>query len=351
MRVLIVQPNIRRYRADFFNALAKNIDQLTVAHFGVDESPATQEFARIRLKDSFWSKLKAIPQLVQEQLKQDVSIVVFDVHYWHVLIAAAVGSIFRPVLFWGHGLGRTAIGRALRRVCLLWGKGLIVYGDGGREQALRCGIDARRIYVARNTQVVPGYSDTSRLQKAYFIFVGRLQERKQIDVLLKAYERYVARCGAKSLGLKVVGDGESADGLKQLAADLGIRRRVQFIAATTDPDELAKLFRNAVAYVSPGDVGLGVLHSFAFGVPVITFRLERHGPEFENVIDNVNGIVLAESVTALSDVLSQLAGDVVMARRLGHEAFKTYDEKAHPDQMVATFLDALIFATSPARGP
>ena len=277
------------------------------------------------------------------------SIVVFDIHFWHVLIAAGIGSAFKPVLFWGHGLGRSRMGQALRRICLLWGKGVIVYGDAGRRQCTDAGVSADRVFVARNTQVVPGYADSSNEEKKYFLFVGRLHKRKRLDVLLKAYADYVGSVTAPRQDLKIVGSGAISESLMKLAQELGVASHVCFVPGTTDPEELAKIFRHAIAYVSPGHVGLGVLHSFAFGVPVVTFCLDTHAPEFENVVHDVNGLVLSGSQSALADSLLELAEDRRMSMRLGKEAFKTYTEKAHPDQMVATFVEALQFAKTGKR--
>lgn len=319
---------------------------MTVVHFGSDESLPEHSFDRVKLDDSLLGRLGSIPRLVKIQLNHDVSIVVFDIHFWNVHIAAALGSVFRPVLFWGHGLGRSWVGQILRRFCLLWGKGAIVYGDAGRDQLLKAGISQEQIFVARNTQVVPGFMDCSDEKKEYFLFVGRLQARKRIDLLLKAYAKYVSYDPGDTKGLKIVGDGPISFVLKDLARDLKICSRVEFIPGTTNPDELAKFYKHAVAYISPGHVGLGVLHSFSFGVPVVTFQADTHGPEFENLVHDINGLVLESSCSSLADSLLQLATVPELAERLGHEAFRTYIEKAHPDQMVLAFLNALKFATS-----
>ena len=320
-----------------------------MVHFGIDESLPEHSFDRIKLDDGLLGRLGSIHQLIKIQLKHDVSIVVFDIHYWDVQIAAALGSVFRPVLFWGHGLGRSWVGQILRRLCLLWGKGTLVYGDAGRDQLLKVGIKQEQIFVARNTQVVPGFMDFSDEKKEYFLFVGRLQERKRIDLLLKAYAEYVACERGSTTGLKIVGDGPILGALKELARNLKIDSRVKFLPGTTDPDGLRVLYRHALAYVSPGHVGLGVLHSFAFGVPVVTFQADTHAPEFENLVHDANGLVIVSSCSSLAESLLQLATVPELAKRLGHEAFKTYIEMAHPDQMVSVFLNALKFATS-ARG-
>jgi len=320
-----------------------------VVHFGTDESLSEHSFERLKCDDSLLGRLESIPRLIKIQLKHDVSIVVFDIHYWNVLVAAAIGSVFRPVLFWGHGLGRSWVGRILRRFCLLWGKGAIVYGDAGRDQLLKVGISQERVFVARNTQMVPGFMDFSGEKKEYFLFVGRLQKRKRIDLFLKAYAEYVSYDPGGTIGLKIVGDGAILVVLKDLARDLKICSRVEFIPGTTDPDQLGTLYKHALAYVSPGHVGLGVLHSFAFGVPVVTCQADTHAPEFENLVHDINGLVMDSSCSSLAESLVQLATVPGLANRLGHQAFKTYIEKAHPDQMVTAFLKALKFAMS-ARG-
>mgnify|MGYP000075831922 CR=1 FL=1 len=350
LKLLIIQPNIRRYRADFFEALAQHAEQVSVVHFGLDQSNSDCCYARVRLDNSFWGRIVSVPKLIKEHLDHDVSIIVFDTHFWNVLIAALVGSLFKPVLFWGHGMGRSRLGRLLRWSCFSWGKGINVYGDIGREQVMRSGISSDRIFVARNTQVVPGFFDSSGYDKEYFLFVGRLQDRKRLDILLRAYAKYVDAAGTGALRLMLVGDGPILAELKSLARDLGIQKQAKFVAGTTDPDQLAKTFERAVAYVSPGHVGLGVLHSFAFGVPVITFDKATHAPEYENLIDKINGLILPESEAALADTLFQIAAEPQLASRLGREAFKTYRESAHPSYMVDKFLEAAKFAVSRPGG-
>ena len=70
----MVQPNIRRYRADFFSSLAREVEQLTVFHFGIDESDPEPPFRRVAHGNSFWIRLMSIPKLIKEQLRHDVSI-------------------------------------------------------------------------------------------------------------------------------------------------------------------------------------------------------------------------------------------------------------------------------------
>ena len=48
----------------------------------------------------------------------------------------------------------------------------------------------------------------------------------------------------------------------------------------------------------PGAVGLGVLDSFAFDVPLVTVDLPYHGPEIDYVRDGENGVKLPAQTDA-----------------------------------------------------
>ena len=67
--------------------------------------------------------------------------------------------------------------------------------------------------------------------------------------------------------------------LRELVRELDLESQVEFFL-NFDDFVLKSHFSNAIAYVSPGHVGLGVVHAFAYGVPVITISSFKHAPEF-----------------------------------------------------------------------
>lgn len=127
----------------------------------------------------------------------------------------------------------------------------------------------------------------------YFLFVGRLQPRKELDKVLFELQFIDAK-------LLIVGDGDLKNDLLNLVRKYQIENKVEFLPGIFKEEDLKKLFKNAIAYISPGAVGLGVVHSFAYGVPVITSTLDKnHGPEFSYL--NENNSYLYEN-----DLLSQM---------------------------------------------
>ena len=106
------------------------------------------------------------------------------------------------------------------------------------------------------------------------LFVGRLVQRKGVDVLLRAVKLIE---NDSRLHLRIVGGGPDLDKLKSLAAELGLSGKVTFDGVVT-PERIDELFRQCDALVLPaiitetGDTeGLGVvlIEAMGYGKPVI----------------------------------------------------------------------------------
>ena len=106
------------------------------------------------------------------------------------------------------------------------------------------------------------------------LFVGRLVERKGVQVLLEALARLRDRPGVR---VRVVGDGPMRGALERQAATLGVADRVRFDGSVST-EELVRRFRECDVFVLPavvdakGDTeGLGVvlIEALSYGKPVI----------------------------------------------------------------------------------
>lgn len=102
----------------------------------------------------------------------------------------------------------------------------------------------------------------------YILFLGRLEERKGVHVLLRAWSQLRAD---RDLTLLIAGDGSQRQNLEKQARDLRLER-VQFLGTCTG--NLKKhLLQNAIASVVPSigweSFGLTVLEAQAAACPVI----------------------------------------------------------------------------------
>lgn len=81
-----------------------------------------------------------------------------------------------------------------------------------------------------------------------FIFVGRLATDKGVDIILKAAR--ILQDENQEFQITIIGDGGQASELKQLASDLEIADKVNFLGKLTQQEVLLKV-ENALALIAP----------------------------------------------------------------------------------------------------
>ncbi len=334
MRVIIIQPDCRSYRTDLFKGLSSKVN-LTLAHNGIFKFQGYNKIKEIRLEVITFKGFHFIKNLFKICKDFDAIIVVYDLHWINAFFLSL--RFKEKIIYWGHGPGKNKFIFPLRRLTSKKAKSLILYSNEGKEKFIKLGIDKEKIFVAHNTLKIPNSSNTSKNNKKYFIFLGRLQVRKRLDLFLQAYKKLPLKT---KISIVIIGDGEYVKNkLIDQAEKLNIKERVIFLNGTTNHSKIKSYFEKSYAYVSPGAVGLGVLHSFAYGVPVITMPDIQHGPEFSNLIDKENGY-LAKTQEELILALSQVIDNV---EYLGTNAFNHYREKRSVENMVTSFKNAIDF--------
>ena len=347
VKVNLVTSRVMHYRRPFFDALVSEEGwNLTVIHSGAPTPNEERLWHEELVPTTRLGSLRMQWGLGSRTPRANANVVMFDLHWpagiWHGL---SEGSSV-PLVWWGHGLGRSSIGRNVRRWLTARCDSVVVYGHQGREELVSNGIPADRVHVAPNTLWVEGATDTSACSKDCFLYVGRLQRRKGIDDLIRSFAEIQDRT---ELALMIAGAGPIQRELQELARELGVEERVEFVGAVFDPDQLRDLFGRAIAYVSPGPVGLGVLHAFAFGVPVVTTATARHGPEVEWVREEKTGLFTDGSSSHLARTMLRLDRDRSLARRIGARCFEVYREDASPQKMLQGFADAVYAAIHSRR--
>ena len=141
------------------------------------------------------------------------------------------------------------------------------------------------------------------------LVIGRLVEKKGIDVLLRAVVAVPAAT------VRVIGDGPCRAELTELATELGVADRVEFVGRRSRTEVLAGLAEAAIVALPSrvardGDTdGVPVVlgEAVAAGVPVVA---SDAGGLAEHVQDGVNGrLVPAGSVDRLAAALRDLIAD------------------------------------------
>ncbi len=165
-----------------------------------------------------------------------------------------------------------------------------ILGDCGirvEVQAISCGVDVERF--APDPHV-----DRRAVRRQYgleaeatlFLYVGRLDREKRLEVLLRA----LARLARQDLQLAMVGQGRHREALVALADALRLGRRVAFPGHLPTAD-LPRLLNSADVFAMPGDaelLSIATLEAMATGRPILAANA-RALPEL--VRPGVNGLL------------------------------------------------------------
>jgi glycosyltransferase involved in cell wall biosynthesis len=168
-------------------------------------------------------------------------------------------------------------------------------------------------------------------ERPYFLFVGRLERLKGVQVLVEAFRNY------READLLVVGEGEYKAELERQAAGLD---HVQFLGRV-HPSELAPLYAGAISLVVPSIgyevFGIVILEAFAQRTPAIVHDLGA----LPEVVEESGGGLIYRTPDELVAALERLRTDTTLRNDLGgrgHDAVKRlWSEEAH----VAQYFEAI----------
>ena len=245
----------------------------------------------------------------------------------------------RPVIGWGLGTG--SLGGALRRQYLKMFDAMITYSSAGKESYLHAGFPAERIFVACNAAAPrPVRPMPERLPDRYdgrpiVLYVGRLQKRKRLDLLMRACD---AQPEALRPRLWIIGEGPVRGELETAAVQ--IYPDTEFFGALYG-EELTARFDRADLFCLPGTGGLALQQAMASALPLIA--AEADGTQADLVRPG-NGIQVAPGdLGELSAALTTLLADPVRLRKKGEESFRIVRDEINLEAMAGSFAEAVRF--------
>ena len=205
-----------------------------------------------------------------------------------------------------------------------WGRRLfegasavIATSDQEAKELAAGGVPSGKIVLRRNGVEIPvswpepgafrqthGISQDAKL----ILFLGRLSAKKSPDLLLQAFAELPADLEGKPLQLVFAGpdEGGMRAQLEEMAAQLGLRTRIQFVGPIFDGNKWAA-YRDADVFVLPSqneNFGNTAAEAVAAGTPVIVTEQCGIAP----LLANEAGLVTRHDSAALSEALVQMLG-------------------------------------------
>ncbi len=247
----------------------------------------------------------------------------------------------RPVIGWGLGTGSTG-GRLLSAHLNMF-DALITYSSAGKESYVRAGFPEERIFTACNAAAPrPVRPMPERLPDRFdgrpvVLYVGRLQKRKRLDLLMQA-------CAVQPETIRprlwIVGDGPIREELEAAAAE--IYPQTEFFGALYG-DELTARFDRADLFCLPGTGGLALQQAMASALPLIA--AEADGTQADLVRPENGILVTPGSAEELRDAVTGLLSDPLKLRKMGAESFRIVRDEINLEAMADVFAKAVAVTT------
>lgn len=349
INLLMLVNYIPHYRIPIYEKLG-DIYNLTVAHY--DDKPVKENihYRQIKLKSKKIFKFKFFKENIFK-LSKSYDVVLTLSELWTVP-NMLLGFRKRKFGLVHWGIGVTASydkkfdsGGFVDKVRMyISGKAdsILFYSDYPIKKYVNFGIKREKLFTANNTVLVKEKVEIPKIKK-HFIFVGSLYTQKKIYDLLEAYKKFKTQA-IDVYPLIIIGDGDEKENIEKWINEEDLENFVFLKGQINDQLILQNYYQDSIACISPGQAGLTVLNSMAYGVPFITSENAITGGEILNLNHNVNGILYDGSISKLTDILLHLSHDDVFVNELSENAQKHYFENRTIENMVKGFEDSINFA-------
>lgn len=213
---------------------------------------------------------------------------------------------------------------------------LIAVSSYVEEMMVKHGADRRKITVIPNGvdstkfQIAPPNDARRQLNLSpdefIILFTGNLVPRKGVDVLLKAFRYTVDR--HPNSRLLILGKGEEQAFLTQLANELGVADRVDFLGFRLLP-EMPLWYQACDLFVMPSwaeGLSLSILEAMASARPVIT-TIPTVGKHDAIIPHKTGWLTEFGNVEQLANAMLEAAAQPEKARALGYHARKKVESQ------------------------
>lgn len=228
---------------------------------------------------------------------------------------------------------RTFLGRAKLKFLMKYADIFVCPSEEVERELINYGFDKERVVEIPNGVDTTLFHSVDDLQKGnlrrrfnfpslpIIIYSGRLESRKRLEVLLKAWQRVTK---VKESYLLIVGDGSQKDDLINLAKELKIIESVKFTGQIDSVNEYLQVGDGFVFPSSAEGLSNALLEAMATELAIVATKI---GGTEEAIENERNGILVEpDNVDQLTNGIITLLSQPEVAHKFGREARRTIEE-------------------------
>lgn len=367
-KIIVLQRILPHYRAGIFRKLCGRFPGMSVFYGqpykneSLKNADNLSDNIFIRCSNTYFDKngkifISKIFSKIKE-LRAEIIISVFNVGNLNIYILFLLRKFLKfKIILWSFGYDPVRgfnpdkyFTDKIRLYLSQKADAVIFYWENGKEEVSRYSKVTGHYFVAPNTLDTDKQTELKRKfeitgkekikselgvkEKFHFVYVGRLLEDKQIDLLLKAFSHLEK--DTAEIRLTIIGDGPEKSNLENLSRELKLKN-IFFTGEITDDELTGKWIFISDAFVMPGRLGLSVVHTFCFGTPVISQKKEKHfhGEGIGYVKDGVNGFLAEdENISELAERMKRIISDPELSDRLRTNAFYSSQNECSVESMI-----------------
>jgi len=193
------------------------------------------------------------------------------------------------------------------------------------------GVDLSEIKDERSAS---GNMDLSFHQDKKIAYVGRLEEGKNVDHIIEAFDRLYA--DYENVRLLIIGDGALREELEQAACSKASGRKIDFLGYRKDRLSILKECDLFTMASSKEGIPRCLMEAMAMGLPTAAYDI----PGVANLIENGETGLVAElgNVDALSDCWKRLLFNRDLARNIAAKGRQYIVERYSAQRMAEDYL-------------
>jgi glycosyltransferase involved in cell wall biosynthesis len=366
IKIAIVINMMPSYRAGFYDELFsnKNIEATVYCHTppnGSSLRPIHQNYgSQVKVCNAkyYGNDVVVISKLPWTKLllKYDIVIVEGNPRYIvHALLATTLRLLGKPVILWtmAHSYRDRAFSQWIRIKWTKIFKNILVYSDKEVSYLRKLGFIKNKIVGINNglnqkkiEQEISLWTESSLVNwknknnlenKTILLSCARLESKNKFHQFAEVLPNILLEF--PNVVWCIIGAGSDESAIINAVKKNSVESNVRLLGSIHEESLLAPWFLSAYLMIHPAAIGLSILHSYGYGLPVITHsNASHHGPEFAVFEEGITGVSFGESnVNELLDTVLRQLRDVANQQKMKKSCREVAQFKFNTSKMAETF--------------